>query len=264
MERSRLFIMGLLLTISCAESGRTPAPSPPSTTAPEEIEETPPPQPKLSEQKRREISAALWRTSLGRMFRDYLFEVRPYEDFPPLSRQLVLKIYSDRGQVAARIGAISFLISDIYAHGMMTQDALARITILESDIYQQAEKQRLEIRKTAAHQSAVFFLAAIPLGSPLVRQQIGQVANNVGIAIRRVTRGEYRNFEKIEFERLITRDVWHDYKPSRALNAFISSFGPYAMLYFFYEEWMAPSIGREAGDISMIYGLDELMMAMAL
>ena len=82
--------------------------------------------------------------------------------------------------------------------------------------------------------------------------------------IKRIWNDEPANTQELQLKRFFSRKMLRKYEPSYAANVFFTTFGPYSMSYFFYEEWLSAAIGQHAGDVNMLFGLDDLLKAMQL
>jgi hypothetical protein len=206
------------------------------------------------------ILNALWNTPLGQMYFAFLFDDVDRELVTGRSRQLVNRIFSEGRQVATRIAALQLLTEDLYRRNRMNDETRLRAVLLEDGISRKQMSLSEETRNRVVYQAAMFFLAALPFGSPAVREEAKGLGKSMLRGTKRIFhRGHLGEAPKRRLGRLVSREVFKDYQVGSAVNFFFSTFGPYSMLYFFWEDWLTAATGTAITDKTMLYGLDNLI-----
>lgn len=210
---------------------------------------------------------ALWKTPLGQMFFAYLKDDVAKDQVISRGRQFVTRIFSEGRQVSTRIMALQLLSDDLYARSLMTTDMIQRAFLLEGEISNRRIQGSQETQNGVVYQAAIFFLASLPFGSPLVRAEAKKGLNAVGERFRNIfRRGEsvrkpFTDEEHVAFKDLFTLKIFEDYKISHAANFFFATYGPYSMSYFFWNDWLKAATGFAVNDKLMLDGLDQLLRA---
>lgn len=202
---------------------------------------------------------ALWNTPLGQMFYAYIFDPIDPLIIRARSHEFTERILSAPSQLATRLSVLHYLVADLYVRKRLTEDVIRRLAILESDIYQESQQKAADEKDVAIYYATTFILASLPFGSRLVRQEARRILSKLGNMGKRVMGKEIEASEDFQIRKLFSREVFKDYDPSIAASVFFSTFGPFSMIYWGYEDWLSASIGKHATDIDMLNGLDALL-----
>src|SRR5690606_14246955 len=107
--------------------------------------------------------------------------------------------------------------------------------------------------RNLAFQSIIAFVLSLFLGSPLIRKNL----RNLFRAVFRLQR------EKLEIKKMFSRELFKGYDYSKGFQMFLSIFGPYTMIYFFWNDWKESARGEFEVDHEMLGGLEELVKSLS-
>jgi hypothetical protein len=227
----------LACTLSCS-GGKHAAPqeSPPAVPAPSSPAPVPPsaPQTPPKNPAKAQFAAKLWRTSLGKMYEYYLLAPYNHQDLPELAGRVVEKLLGDPDHTIARVAAVQMMNEDLYVKGRVNENVLARITLLEQEMAKGRRQVETSTAVSILGHIPFVFLAAIPLGSPLVRAEFSNLMKTQGLRIVAwVRRKQAPPAPMVQWRRLASRDFFKDYDVRRPFEAFMKAGIPIAAV-----EWI--------------------------
>jgi hypothetical protein len=229
MKGAAIFLCFSLLCACRSETDNTPdLPEPPTTS------ESPSPIVTAREGPRRTFAARIWKTSLGTMYNNYLFNTDDREALPARARQIVDRILSDPNQLAVRVSAMQIMNEDLYVGEMVDENVMARMSLLEDELNQARHKEKSEAVTGILEQIPIFFLATLPMGSPLIRSEMsGYFRQLTRRSIARIRRKELPPPGEVQWSRIMSSESLQEYEVGKALSAFSKTFAPISMV-----EWL--------------------------
>jgi hypothetical protein len=223
----RAVIAALIFLLGCqSRGGDGAAPSPPSKprVEPRSATEVAP--------ARDEHLAKLWDSMLGHMYHSFLFTERR-EEVPEQARKLAEAVYSDLDQLTARLAAMRKLNNDLYLRDELTPEVQSRITMLEEEL----SADRQEAQKAAVFeilkQVPFVFLAAVPMGSPVVRAELSNFLKGRGVRAVAWFKGRAQPpVAPVQWRRM-RRDFLEGYEVGKTWDAFSKTAIPYTLYELF-------------------------------
>lgn len=219
---------------------------------------------KNEQMARKKIMNALWQTPFGQMYLAYLTDDKSKADVVAAAHQIVDRTYGEPNQTVTRIGALHLLTEDIYLSGMMDQDVLSRIILLNGSLTSARVRASQNTPKELAYQAALFFLASLPFGSPVVRREGWKLLSIFGRNIKSLM--TFKGFSgyptedaRLHLSNLFSRDVFKDYEIGKSVSFFFSTFGPFSMVFVFWTDWSQAVTGENVHDTLLLRGLDKLI-----
>lgn len=219
---------------------------------------------KNEQMARKKIMNALWQTPFGQMYLAYLTDDKSKTDIVAAAHQIVDRTYGEPNQTVTRIGALHLLTEDIYLSGMMDQNVLSRIVLLNGSLTSARVRASQNTPKELAYQAALFFIASLPFGSPIVRREGWKLLSIFGRNIKSLLTvngfsGYPSESARLHLSSLFTRDVFKDYEIGKSVSFFFSTFGPFSMVFVFWTDWSQAVTGENVHDTLLLHGLDKLI-----
>lgn len=216
------------------------------------------------QQERQRLISQLWDTSLGRMFYSYVKDDVSGQEAAARSHYITNVIYRQPELVFVRVAAIQLLTENLYSREQLEHDELARIVMLQNDIWARRISSQRSPAKTIAIQAVVVLVAMLPFGSPIFRKGTKNVylrlKHSLGAALRR-KKDVYRqkNIQAVPLGEVFSREFFKDYELTKAFKTFLDYFGPYSLAFFFWSDWKETARGAYEEDNVMLYGLTDLV-----
>jgi hypothetical protein len=254
MRLIRLCLTALtIFCLACQPAGRTPDPEPtsapietPSTTQPvmpaKPSSSLPLPQAHESFQvesaARKELKDRLWKTPLGRMFSQYLFDPAPPQLALQRAHDLVNRIFSQVTLTLTRMSAVQLMVEDVYEQQLMTPMVHERISLMETSVALKQHAQEADTTTELFKQVPIFILIGLVGGSPLARLQVRAfgryLANRVMALFGSETALESAGRAEADLvpHLLMSRRVLDDYNVLQAGSTFIQTFGAYSVVFY--------------------------------
>lgn len=224
-----------------------PLEAPPATTSNASTEPSPDVREQPPETARSRLAAAMWNTTLGRMYSRFLFSKEDRERLPNQARGIVERILSDNDQTASRLAAMHIMNDDIRLKEQTDHDITARIAMLEDELNKSRHKIKSKALTLILGQIPFILMPSLVWGSPLIRKEIRkQYRAYVRQFVAKVRKKEVPPRERVPWSRIKSAEALEEYEVGKALSAFSKTFGSASVLELLMVQKAEENAGSEA------------------
>ncbi len=231
-----------------------PKPQPPLVETPSEPKEERPPQLEVGEDetmklRRQQVLDTLWTSQLGRLFSSFLFDVARPDEVTSMAREVCNRITKNNLSRTTYLSALHLLTQDLYERRLIDDERQRRLLLLQGMLNERQAEKRGQPTEGLFNYAMYALLAALPFGSPQVRNLMGYIVNRTGKVVDRFLPGVgmsrlFPNATVPKASDFALFEILRTFQPTYPFKQFFNYFGPITLMYFYWYDWNESRKGK--------------------